>query len=83
MTEVAGPESHSELPPSSSDKWINCHAWRRQVAGVEDVSSAAADEGTLAHDWLAEHLLGRRDLVTLDNEEYLILREEDVLCILE
>ena len=68
-TEVAGPEEHSELPPSSADKWFHCHAWRRQVAGIEDTSSAAADEGTLAHEWLAEHLLGRRDLAKLDNEE--------------
>jgi Protein of unknown function (DUF2800) len=69
MTEVAGPDSHSELPPSSADKWFHCHAWRRQVVGIEDSGSAAADEGTLAHEWLAEHLLGRRDLAKLDNEE--------------
>lgn len=68
-TEVAGPEEHSELPPSSADKWFHCHAWRRQVAGIEDTSSAAADEGTLAHEWLAEHLLSKRDIADLDNEE--------------
>lgn len=69
MTEVVGPESHSELPPSSADKWFNCHAWRRQVAGIEDVSNAAAEEGTLAHEYLAKHLLGIEDLSDLDNEE--------------
>jgi hypothetical protein len=69
LVEVAGPESHSELPPSSSDKWFHCHAWRRQVAGIEDETNAAAEEGTLAHEWLAEHLLTKRDIADLDNEE--------------
>ena len=69
MTVEVEEASHSELPPSSSDKWFHCHAWRRQVAGIEDTSSAAAEKGTLAHEWLSEHLLGRRELSTLNNEE--------------
>lgn len=61
--------AHSELPPSSSDKWLVCHAWRRLTHGIEDSSSTAAEEGTLAHEWMAEHLLGNRDLADLDNKE--------------
>jgi hypothetical protein len=65
MTEVG---EHSELPPSSADKWFYCHAWRRLVHGVPDTPSAAAEEGTLAHDWLANHLLGIRDLSELGDK---------------
>lgn len=60
--------AHSELPPSSSDKWLVCYAWRRLTHGIEDTSSEAAEEGTFAHEWFAEHLLGNRDLATLDNK---------------
>ncbi len=48
--------AHSELPPSSSDKWLKCHAWRRLTHGIEDVSSAAAEEGTRAHTAFERHL---------------------------
>lgn len=51
-------KSHSELPPSSADKWFFCHGWRRMVAGIEDQPSEAAELGTRAHSWLADHLLG-------------------------
>lgn len=61
--------SHSELPPSSADKWFNCHAWRRLTHDIEDTSSAAAEEGTRAHEWLADHLLKTRDLVNCDDPE--------------
>lgn len=61
--------AHSELPPSSADKWFYCHAWRRLTAGLEDTSSPAAEEGTLAHEWLAGHLLGDRELSECPNEE--------------
>jgi hypothetical protein len=62
-------KSHSELPPSSADKWFHCHAWRRLVWGLPDQSSEAAEEGTFAHEWYAAHLLGERDLKDLDNAE--------------
>ncbi len=61
--------AHSELPPSSADKWFHCHAWRRFTHGIEDTSSSAAIEGTKAHEWLADHLLGNRDLVDCDDPE--------------
>jgi hypothetical protein len=48
--------AHSELPPSSSDKWLKCHGWRVLNHGIPNTSSAAAEEGTLAHS-LLEHLL--------------------------
>jgi hypothetical protein len=61
--------AHSELPPSSADKWFHCHAWRRLTHGVEDTSSAAAEEGTIAHEWLAGHLMAEKDLVDCDDPE--------------
>ena len=63
------PSTHSELPPSSADKWFNCHAWRRLNHGIEDTTSAAAEEGTVAHAWLSDHLLGLRDLTDCDDPE--------------
>lgn len=50
------PSTHSELPPSSADKWLQCHAWRRLNAGLVSKSNAAADQGTLAHSHLEKSL---------------------------
>lgn len=61
-------KEHSELPPSSADKWFHCHAWRRLTWGLPNVSSEAAEEGSFAHEWHAGHLLGTRDLKDLDNK---------------
>jgi hypothetical protein len=66
---MTGPTSHSELPPSSADKWFNCYGWRRKVDGLPNPSSAAAEEGTLAHEWFADHLLGTRDLSDCPDDE--------------
>lgn len=63
------PAEHSELPPSSADKWFVCHAWRRLTWGLPDESSEAAEEGTIAHAWLSDHLLGKRDLADCPDEE--------------
>lgn len=51
---------HSELPPSSSDKWMKCHAWLSTIRQLpdRDDSSEAAEEGTLAHHYLEQGLLG-------------------------
>src|SRR5690606_40373245 len=68
MTELDTP-AHSDLPPSSSDKWLNCHAWFRLTRGLESKSSPAAEEGTLAHHHFEEHLSGIQGLDMLDNEE--------------
>lgn len=54
--------AHSELPPSSSDKWLHCLAWRRTVAehrgqyGPPPPAGAAAEEGTRAHALVEAHL---------------------------
>lgn len=56
--------AHSELPPSSADKWLNCYAWRRLMAEIRTFSnepeptSAAAEEGTDAHERMEKHLAG-------------------------
>lgn len=55
--------AHSDLPPSSSDKWLKCFAWRRLMAELvsqqgEAPSSAAAEEGTEAHELMEKHLSG-------------------------
>lgn len=69
MTEPVEDEGgHSELPPSSADKWFRCGAWRRLNANLADETSAAAEEGTRAHAWLEGHLLGTRDLSECDEE---------------
>lgn len=64
----AKPE-HADLPPSSSDKWIECHAWFRYTRGIKDEGSAAADEGTAAHLVLAKVLGGETKISSIDNEE--------------
>lgn len=53
--------SHSDLPPSSADMWHNCYGWRATVAQHVETygrpkSSAAAEEGTLAHEKMEAHL---------------------------
>jgi hypothetical protein len=48
---------HADLPPSSSDKWINCHGWLRQNRGLKEEQSEAAAEGVLAHTVLELKLL--------------------------
>ena len=48
--------SHALLSPSSAHRWLECTPSARLEAEVKDTSSAAADEGTLAHS-LAETLL--------------------------
>lgn len=61
--------AHSDLPPSSSDKWLNCQAWFRLTRGLENKSSRAAEEGTLAHSHFEAHLSGIQGLDSLDNDE--------------
>ncbi len=65
MTELET-RAHSDLPPSASDKWLNCHAWFRLTRGLKPKSSPAAEEGTLAHHHFEEHLSG---IQSLGNEE--------------
>jgi hypothetical protein len=71
------PDSHSELPPSSSDKWLNCYAWLNENRGLrQSSSSAAAEEGTKAHLALSDHLQGIRPIEDCDDPEmYDLIRE--------
>mgnify|MGYP003619850028 CR=1 FL=1 len=60
---VHSDRAHSELPPSSADKWMRCWGWRSTVAEHVELygvppSSAAAEEGTRAHEKLERALLG-------------------------
>ncbi len=47
---------HAELSASSAHRWISCPASISASRGIEDSSSAAAEEGTAAHE-LAERCL--------------------------
>lgn len=42
---------HAKLAPSSMDRWVNCKASPRLCTGLVSTTSAAAEEGTLAHLW--------------------------------
>lgn len=61
--------SHSELPPSSADKWVHCYGWRRLNANLPNTSSPAAEEGIEAHRWLADELTGEVELINCPDEE--------------
>lgn len=76
--------SHSSLPPSSANKWLNCWGWMRTVAehmdryGYPEAGPAAA-EGTKAHEKFERHLLGLPALGTptgLNEKEYQVQAEE-------
>lgn len=44
---------HAKLSPSGAHRWMACPASVKLEDGMPNTSSAAADEGTLAHDWAA------------------------------
>lgn len=48
--------AHALLSPSSSHRWLNCTPSARLEEPYEGTSSAAAEEGTVAHE-LAEHAI--------------------------
>ena len=48
--------AHAELSASSAHRWISCPASISASRGIADSSSAAAEEGTAAHE-LAERCL--------------------------
>lgn len=55
---MAPASKHALLAPSSSKRWINCPPSARLEAKYPNKSSAAADEGTLAHE-LGEHMINK------------------------
>jgi hypothetical protein len=60
---------HSDLPPSSADKWMMCFGWlatvrQHRARFGRAPSSAAADEGTRAHEKMELHLQPRSVLGT-------------------
>lgn len=64
---------HSELPPSSSDKWMVCHGWlqaNRPYRSRKE-TSAAAEEGTLAHSVLESLIKSRMASAPEANPEIL------------
>ena len=54
---------HAKLSPSGSARWLSCpgSVWLSEQAPPQK-STAAADEGTDAHDWAAKVLLGEVDI---------------------
>jgi hypothetical protein len=48
--------AHSEIGASSMERWANCPASVRLSRGIPNVSSAYAQEGTLAHELAADWL---------------------------
>lgn len=65
--------AHSELPPSSSDKWTVCHGWLQANKPYRSKKgpSAAADEGTLAHSVLESLIKSRMASAPGSNPEIL------------
>jgi hypothetical protein len=49
---------HSKLGASSMERWSVCPGSVALCEGMESISSAAADEGTLAHDYAEQFLRG-------------------------
>lgn len=66
---ISSTKAHADLPPSSSDKWLYCHGWLALNRGLPNETSAAAAEGTEAHEVLESVLRGTLDLDTLKDNE--------------
>lgn len=64
---------HSELPPSSSDKWVICHGWLEANKPYRSrrETSAAAEEGTLAHSVLESLIQSHMASAPVSNPEIL------------
>lgn len=66
---MAEPKQHALYAASSSDRWINCPASLKLIARApKPRSSAAADEGTLAHELMELCLINKVDVGHYENE---------------
>jgi len=63
---------HARLGASSSNRWINCSGSVRQIeaAGIKDVTSAYAREGTVAHKLAERCLVEGKDPVEFLDETF-------------
>jgi len=60
---------HSPIGASSMYRWSVCPASVRLSKGVTPTTSSYAEEGTIAHDWLAKLLLGKVPISAVPQEE--------------
>lgn len=72
---------HAELPPSSAYQWMICWGWRRTVAAHRELygeppSSAAAEEGTKAHEAFEKALLCSDTLAELPHPAMGVIEAE-------
>ncbi len=61
MADALGADYHARLSPSGADRWMTCPGSVKQEEKFPDVSSAAAEEGTQAHDVAERYLKGEID----------------------
>lgn len=62
--------SHAKLSPSSAHRWLTCPGSIRMSEGIEDTSSPAAEEGTLAHHLGEQALLKGVTTWDITDDEY-------------
>ena len=53
--------AHSEIGPSSADRWMNCPASVKRSRGLKSTTSEFAAEGSVAHQLVEEVSLGKID----------------------
>ena len=58
---------HAKLSASGSDQWLNCPGSIKACEGLENISSKFAEEGTIAHEKAANHLINNTDTTDFDD----------------
>lgn len=59
---------HATLSPSSAERWFNCPGSIRLIGDRKSISGAAAIEGTLAHEYASDILLGEASIENIPDE---------------